>query len=436
MDFAISTETGFGNRRLRLSTLTNTRWLAVLGQLSAVLFVSLVLKFDFPVIPCLVLITVAALLNLALTWYFPQNKRLNPAGVFAVLIFDVAQLAGLLALTGGLTNPFSILLVVPGIVSAATLQPRYTATLGLIALVFASALVFVRLPLPWYGGVRLDIPLVYVSGMWVAVVSTIVFTAIYVYRVAEEARRLSEALAATELVLQREQHMSVLDGLAAAAAHELGTPLATISLVAKEMDREPMDLANLKDDIALLRTQSDRCREILKRLGTLDATGEDHISRMTLRALVEEVSAPHREFGIRITPSVEQAIGPEPVSMRNPGVIYGLGNLVENAVDFAREAVDLRMEWTDDKVRIRITDDGPGFAPDVLEHLGEPDLPQSRTDDRQRNAGGGLGLGVFIAKTLLERSGATVQFGNAFAAGKGADVIVEWPRSSMQIAAA
>ncbi len=268
--------------------------------------------------------------------------------------------------------------------------------------------------------------------MWVAVVSAMIFTAFYVYRVAEEARRLSDALAATELVLQREQHFSALDGLAAAAAHELGTPLATISLVAKEMGREPFDPDSLREDIALMRTQADRCREILRRLSTLGAGDENHMARVALRTMIEEVVAPHREFGIAINATIEENEGTEPVCPRNPGIIYGLGNLVENAVDFARENVEIRMAWNEDKVRVRIIDDGPGFPPEVLEHLGEPDLP--RTANRPRNGGGGLGLGIFIAKTLLERSGANVVFSNAFSTGKGAVVIVEWPRLSMQAA--
>ena len=433
MEYDIGTGTGFGTRRLRLSTTTYTRWLAIAGQLSAVMFVAAVLHFQLPFIACLFLIGLAAVLNLSLTQLFPANKRLRPVGVFAVLIFDVAQLAGLLALTGGLTNPFCVLLVVPVIISATTLPPRYTAMLSLITLGFATALAFVHLPLPWYPGVALDIPMVFVAGMWVAIVSMMTFTAFYAYRVAEEARRLSDALAATELVLQREQHISALDGLAAAAAHELGTPLSTISVVVKEMAREPLNPESLREDIELLRTQADRCREILRRLTTLGAGEEGYMARVALRTMIEEVVAPHREFGIRITPAVEKHEGTEPVCSRNPGIIYGLGNLVENAVDFAEEAVDIRMEWDNDRVRVRILDDGPGFPPEVLEHLGEPDLPLSRTANRPRNGGGGLGLGIFIAKTLLERTGASVRFSNAFSLGKGADVVVEWPRSSMQV---
>lgn len=432
MEYELGNDTGFGTRRLRLSTINNTRWLAIAGQLAAVLFVATVLHFQLPIIACLFLIALAAILNLALTRLFPTNKRLRPVGVFAVLIFDVAQLAGLLALTGGLTNPFCILLVVPVIISATTLPPRFTATLAAITLAFTTALTFVHLPLPWYPGILLEIPLVFVAGMWFAVVSAMIFTAFYVYRVAEEARRLSDALAATELVLQREQHFSALDGLAAAAAHELGTPLATISLVAKEMGREPFDPESLREDIALMRTQADRCREILRRLSTLGAGDESHLARVAMRTMIEEVVAPHREFGIAINATIEENEGTEPVCPRNPGIIYGLGNLVENAVDFAKGSVDIRMAWNEDMVRVRIIDDGPGFPPEVLEHLGEPDLPRSAS--RPRNGGGGLGLGIFIAKTLLERSGANVVFSNAFSIGKGADVIVEWPRLSMQAA--
>ena len=422
----------FERRRLRMSTLTNTRWIAVFGQSAAVTFVAAWLGFAFPVIACFALIAVSAALNVVLTWYFPANRRLDPLAVFSVLAFDIAQLAALLFMTGGLENPFSVLLIVPVIISAATLPARYTALLGIVVVAAASVLVFTHLPLPWYADVPLDIPFIFVAGMWASVLSTVAFTAFYVYRVADEARSLADALSATELVLQREQHLSALDGLAAAAAHELGTPLATISLVSKEMDRATDDDDPLKEDVRLLRAQADRCREILSRLSTLNTTPEDMISRMSLREMIEEVADPHREFGVQITTSHEGNGTPEPVVRRNPGILHGLGNLVENAVDFARDHVRIGLDWSGDGVRIEIVDDGPGFPGDQIERLGEPDLGASRSVVRSRKSGPGLGLGIFIAKTLLERSGATVRFRNGGRPDAGAAVTVRWPRSSIE----
>ena len=223
-------------QRLRLSTLIRLRWLAVAGQTAAVLFVAYWLKFPFPVATCLALIAAAAWLNLYLGWRYAPTVRLSPWAAFAVLTFDVLQLAGLLYLTGGMTNPFAILVIVPAIISATSLPMRLTTALAAVVIVCVSLLAFYHLPLPWYEGERLATPFVLVAGTLTSVMASLIFTSIYVWRVAEEARLLAGALAATELVLQREQHITQLDGLAAAAAHELGTPLATIALVAKELD--------------------------------------------------------------------------------------------------------------------------------------------------------------------------------------------------------
>jgi two-component system sensor histidine kinase RegB len=269
-------------------------------------------------------------------------------------------------------------------------------------------------------------PFIYVAGSWVALFSSIAFTGIYAFRVAEEARLLANALSATELVLQREQHLSALDGLAAAAAHELGTPLATIALVAREMERALSPDHPQAEDVKLLRSQTERCREILKRLTSLSTEGEAHLARLPLTSLVEEVTAPHRDFGIAIAFDPGDRQGAEPVGRRNPGVIYGLGNLVENAVDFARERVTVRWRWNDDTVGVAIVDDGPGFPPEIASRIGEPYM--STRQDAER--GGGLGLGLFIAKTLLERSGATLSFRNSNTPGEGAVVEVSWPRDA------
>ena len=258
-------------------------------------------------------------------------------------------------------------------------------------------------------------PFIYVAGIWMAVLSSIAFTAIYAFRVAEEARLLANALAATELVLQREQHLSALDGLAAAAAHELGTPLATITLVAKEMEKALGNDPKYGEDVKLLRSQSERCREILKRLTSLSSEGEAHLSRLPLTSLVEEVTAPHRDFGISIKLRPGERIGPEPVGRRNPGVIYGLGNLVENAVDFARKSVTVRWSWDEAAVTFSIIDDGPGFPAEIIDRIGEPYMSTRQGTE----AGGGLGLGLFIAKTLARTLGCDARFPQFERPGRG-----------------
>ncbi|MBZ9854897.1 ActS/PrrB/RegB family redox-sensitive histidine kinase [Mesorhizobium sp. CA13] len=413
------------SQRLRLNTLIRLRWLAIVGQSVTVLFVAYGLKFPLPVSLCFALIACSAWMNLFLAFRFPAAHRLSPFAAFCILIFDSLQLAGLLYMTGGLTNPFSLLMTVPVVISATSLPLRLTAVLGGLVMTAATLLVFFHLPLPWHEGAPLAMPFIYVAGMWMAVLSSIAFTAIYAFRVAAEARLLANALAATELVLQREQHLSALDGLAAAAAHELGTPLATITLVAKEMEKALGKDAKYGEDVTLLRSQSERCREILKRLTSLSSEGEAHLSRLPLTSLVEEVTAPHRDFGISIKLRPGERSGPEPVGRRNPGVIYGLGNLVENAVDFARESVTVRWSWDEATVTFSIIDDGPGFPPEIIDRIGEPYMSTRQGTE----AGGGLGLGLFIAKTLLERSGATLDFRNSSGLGEGAMVRISWPRN-------
>ncbi|MCT7374426.1 ActS/PrrB/RegB family redox-sensitive histidine kinase [Chelativorans salis] len=411
-------------RSLRLATLIRLRWLAIVGQSAAVLVVAFWLEFPLPVGPCFVLIAASAWLNLYLTFRFPASHLLPPISALAILTFDALQLVGLLFLTGGLTNPFSLLMTVPVVISATSLPLLWTSFLGLLVIGLASLLAFFHMPLPWYPGTELAMPFLYVSGMWIAVTSAIAFTGIYAYRVAEEARLLANALAATELVLQREQHISALDGLAAAAAHELGTPLATIALVAREMEKALGRDPRYQEDVTLLRSQSERCREILRQLTSLSSEGEAHMARLPLTSLIEETAAPHRDFGIGIRLEPGETEGPEPVGRRNPGVLYGLGNLMENAVDFAREVVTVKWSWDAETVSISITDDGPGFPADIIDRIGEPYMSRRQAT----SSSGGLGLGLFIAKTLLERSGATIEFANAGGKGKGATVDVRWPR--------
>ncbi len=414
---------------LRLETMVRIRWLAIAGQTVAVLFAWLFLDLVFSPFLCLLLINLSALLNIILRVKYPANQRLTGNASLVLLGYDVLQLAFLLFLTGGLQNPFAILLVVPVVISATTQSVKQTALLGLLVIVSSSLLVFFYRPLPWFAGEVFELPRVYISGMWVAIVSSLAFTAIYAFRVADEARKLADALAATELILQREQHLSTLDGLAAAAAHELGTPLATIALVSKEMTRELDESSPLLEDAKLLRSQAERCREILQTLRSLSQEGDSHIGRMRFSAIMEEVAAPHRDFGVDVVMDVPKKRSTDPDCVRNPAILYGLGNLLENAVDFARNKVVFKADWDQENVRVSVNDDGAGFEFELLNQIGEPFIS---TRSREGRAGG-LGLGLFIAKTLLERSGATISFQNGDAARlPGALVTVTWPRSMLE----
>jgi len=415
------------NRSLRLQTLIRLRWLAVGGQSLAVVVTALWLQFPLPIVPCSVLIACLALLNVFLTLRFPPTQRLTPPAAFSLLGLDLAQLTALLFITGGLANPFAPLLCVPVIISSASQPKPQSIVLAGLAVLGVTALAFSPFPLPWYPGTVLLMPRVLTAGIWFAIVSMTAFAAFYTYRVSLEASELSEALTATELVLQREKHLSQLDGLAAAAAHELGTPLATISVVAKEMERELGDDPRFGEDVHLLRSQSERCRDILRRLTTLSSESEEHMRLLPLSSLIEEVMAPHREFGIEIELKEQGDRASEPVGIRNAGILYGLGNLLENAVDYARKKVTVTTEHTAERVRVTIEDDGDGFSPDILARIGEPYVTRRQKDD----SAGGLGLGLFIAKTLLERSGARLRFENGGSKHPCARVSVEWPRVLM-----
>ncbi len=419
-------------RNVRLDTLVRLRWLAIIGQTTAILVVYHGLNFELPIYACLGVIALAAWLNVALRLRFHITQRLEPDRAAWLLAFDIAELAVLLFLTGGLQNPFAFLFLGPVLLSATALPPRFTLTLGGFAVACATVLVFVHYPLPWDSEDPLQLPPIYMMGVWLCILLAIGFIGVYAWQIAEESRQLSAALASTELVLAREQHLSQLDGLAAAAAHELGTPLSTISVIAKELERAIAPNAPHGDDVRLLREQATRCRDILAKLTELSASGEP-FDRMPLTALIEEVVAPHRHFGVTIDVSTPENRSAEPVGARNPAILYGLGNLLENAVDFARDRVSVDARWNDDTVEVTITDDGPGFAPEIMGRIGEPYVtsrPGHPHDTGDEPAG--LGLGFFIAKTLLERAGATVSFQNQAQPGRGAIVRLLWSRPDFE----
>lgn len=421
---------------VRIDTLIKLRWLAIGGQTIAVIVVAFGFDFSMPWLICLALIFFSALFNVVLLQQYSSSYRLASEGVFALLAFDIVQLGLLLYLTGGLQNPFAILLVAPVVVSSTSLRLGHTFLLGLLAVSFTTGLMFFRLPLPWFPEQNFDLPLIYVGGVWVAICCTLGFTTIYAFRVAEEARKLANALSATELVLQREQHLSMLDGLATAAAHELGTPLATIAIVSKEMVNTFSKDDPMHEDAQLLRDQAQRCRDILQKLTSLSGDSEDVLKRQSISVLIEEVIAPLRNLGKKIIVEMDGDEATQPSIARSPAVRYGLGNIVDNAIDFARSVVTVRLFWDENNVEICVRDDGRGFNLEVLDHLGDPYVTTKELSRGSREHG--LGLGLFIAKTLLERNGARISFSNINAKeakelkSRGAEVKIRWSRSAFE----
>ncbi len=417
---------------IRLDTLVRLRWLAVAGQAFALVAVHWGFGFALPIWSALAIVAVTAATNLALRLRKPRVQRVEDREAGVILGFDLVQLALLLYLTGGLGNPFSELFLAPVLISATALKPRTTLVLGILVVILASLIANVYHPLPWSANSTFMPPKLFIVGMWASVIVSVAFIGGYAWAVTKETRQLSNALAETELVLAREQHLTALDGLAAAAAHELGTPLATIAIVIREMERDlPADSPHL-GDVKLLREQSERCRSILRTLTSLDA-GDAPFDRMPLTHLLDEVVTPHRPFGIEISVETPGGGANEPVIARNPAILYGLGNFVENAVDFARERVSVSAVWNQDEVSISVIDDGPGFAPEVINRIGEPYVTSRvRRSGQDDDPPGGLGLGFFIAKTLLERTGASVSLQNRMYPHTGAMVLVRWSRETFE----
>ncbi|MBB4198729.1 hypothetical protein CCR94_06585 [Rhodoblastus sphagnicola] len=419
---------GHNARHMRMDTLVKLRWLAVAGQTATILVTDFVLGFSLNLASCLGLVAVLGAVNLLTTLLAPRHLRLSEFSASCFLIFDVLQLSALLYVTGGLQNPFAILILAPVTISAVSLRINHIASVVLVSAACVTLLCMAHQPLPWRGGESFSLPQLYQDGLWAAIIVSCLFISVYVSRVANEYRALSQALAAAELVLERENHLSRLDGLAAAAAHELGTPLATISLVTHELNRADVP-EDIKEDLGLLEQEARRCRDILGKLTSLEEDDDEPFSRTRLGLLLEQIASPYQQGAAKIKIEMN-GDGAEPHSDCSPAIIYGIGNFVDNATDFARTSVVIDANWDRERVAIVISDDGPGFPGELIDQLGEPYLvrPARRGGNVKDRAG--LGLGVFIAKTLLERAGAEVLFSN----GKngGARISLTWSRARFE----
>ncbi len=411
--------------RVRVRTLLATRWIAVLGQVATLLLVSEGFGLDLPMGWAMAAVACSAILNIWMQFRRSLAGWHSEREAALLLGYDIVQLSALLYLTGGLANPFCLLLIVPVTISATILTLASTLSLTLVACAGVSFLMFRHLPLPWPSP-GFVVPEIYLIGIWIALVLGMLFLTLYAWRVAEESRRMSDALAETQRVLAREQEISSLGALAAAAAHELGTPLGTIALVGRELAADLPEDDPMGEDMALLNSQVDRCREILTRLAQ-DPSGEQDraFSRLPFGSLLAGAIEPARRAGIEIRLEAEALDdSEEPVVARRAELLQGLGNILENAIDFARSEVRVTAAWSAEEVVCEILDDGPGFAPDILLALGEPYVGTRRGRGR-------MGLGVFISKTLLERTGATLGFANR-GRERGARVRIGWPRTRIE----
>ena len=407
--------------RLRRSTLVALRWMAINGQILAIIVCLLILKIELNLWQVLIPIGVSILLNLFIISRTPLDRRVSHNEAGAQLLFDVIQLASLLYLTGGLQNPFALLLLAPVVVSAKTLDLKIYLLLAGSVAILSGLLLFYHQPLPWFEDNVLSLPMSYQIGFWLALLVGMIFTSIYTWRATAQTIRMTEALATTDAILAHETKLSALGGLAAAAAHKLGTPLSTIQLVANEMQNNASN-DDIKQDAALIVEQAKRCKNILQELSKRGDKGDIVHDRLTLDELIMEITEPFTGFGVEIITKLtsEREI---PVLHRHPEFVFGLTNIVENAVDFATTRVEVICSWNDTGISLDIIDDGPGFPLSILDKIGEPYISYRPNKEQ---TGGGLGLGVFIASTLIKRVGGSIKFSNL--EGKnGAHVKMCWP---------
>ena len=425
---------------MRLRTLVLVRWFAIAGQVLALVIGQQLYGFKLALGPCAMAIGLSVLTNLLAVVIFPDNRRLSEAETVLTLLFDTLQLSLLLAFTGGLNNPFALLILAPVTIAATVLPSRSTLLLASCAVGMVTIVGLVHIPLRTENNNLLEMPVVFVFGFWVAIVTGIIFISIYTRRVTAEMTSMSEALLATQMALAREQKLTDLGGVVAATAHELGTPLATIKLVSAELMEELQDAKDLHSDAQLIHEQAERCGDILRSMGR---AGKDdlHLRITPWSALVREAAEPHLDRGKNVKFVFSQNLEfdmDQPKTLRKPEVIHGLRNLIQNAVDFAQSEVRIDVGWSEAEIFVTISDDGSGFAPQVINRIGDPFMRRKKHDAQSSARPGydGMGLGLFIAKTLLERSGSELEFLNASTdhSLRGAVVRGVWPRGKLEAA--
>lgn len=412
--------TAFDRPGVRVRTLAGIRWIAILGQLTTLLVVGLWFGYPLPWGSMLAAIGASVIINVGLSTLYERTDRMTGRELSLHLSFDLIQAGVLLFLTGGLANPFSLLLIVPVTISATLLTAREMAPLLGLAMGVLAVLWLWAQPLPWSGPPP-EFPLVYRVGDLIAYGLAMGFLAAYLWMVSAEARGRARALVATEAALTREARMNALGSLAAAAAHELGGPLGSISLIAHSLEEELGDDPDFGEDIRLLAAEAARSRRIMKELSTR-AEAEDPFAILTLDLLLHEVAQSVKPARVPVTVTIT---GRQPMVQRSPELLHALNNLVSNAVRHAATEVTMESIITPSEIRVAVLDDGFGFPPDLLPRLGEPMLGPSRSKSDS------TGLGVFIATTLIERTGGRLAFSNR--PEGGGKVEVRWLRAEFEV---
>ena len=415
------------NLQLEKKTLVFLRWIAIIGQLITVYTVYFAFNFTLPILYCSLIIFFGAITNIYLQLWFKKND-LSTLDSTIFLFYDLFQLSLLLFLTGGIKNPFVIFLVVPSIVSSTLLTLKNTFILVIATIFFLSLLTFFYLPLPHPGNLHFHVPDYYLYAVPLAVVIALVFLTYFGARFGLESRQRASALKELELVLAKEHELESIGLQAAAAVHSLGTPLSTITVIAKELKKESDKNPKYGKDIELLLGQAKRCSEILKKISQAQIEDDKFINKITIQNLLAEITRSFEEISEkRIILNLDKA--EEKILMdRSVEITYGIRNFIGNAVKFSKSEVNINLETNSNNVKISIYDDGPGFPEDISRKIGQPYIT-TRSEDLASKAG--LGLGTFIGKTLLERKKASLNFSNL--EKKGALVTIIWKTSDIII---
>jgi two-component system, sensor histidine kinase RegB len=414
------------NLHLDKKTLVILRWIAIIGQLIAINLVYNYLNLEFPIIESHIIIFIGLITNLYLHFKVKTNQ-LKDVYSSLFLIYDLIQLSVLLYLTGGISNPFSLLLIVPGIVSSTFLSMGTTIILGTITIFLLSLLTKFYLPLPGLTEYSFSFPVFYLIGMFISIIVGLIFLSYFGIRFAGETKKRSEALNRLQQVIAKEYELESLGGQAAAAAHSLGTPLSTITVVAKELRKEIGAESKHSKDLDLLISQTKRCGDILKKISQKQIIEDKFMSAVKLEDLLVEILRSFLETSEKDIKLKSEKDTNKINIKRSPEIIYGLRNFIGNAVKFSNNKVEIELISNVNNIHIKINDDGPGFPEDLINVLGEPYI---KSKSKEVNGKSGLGLGTFLGKTLLERQGAEIIFSNR-EINNGASVKISWDVKSL-----
>ena len=410
---------------LQKKTVVILRWIALIGQLLTIYIVHFFLDLNLPIILCSITIFCGGLTNIFIQFSFKKNQLSNIESTI-LLFYDVIQLAVLIYLTGGVTNPFVIFLVVPAIVSSTLLNLTSTFFLSFITVIALLLLTFNYFPLPSQGNIHFHVPDYYLYSIPTALIIVLVFLNYFGFRFGHEARKRSEALNRLESVLAKEQELDSIGHQAAAAAHSLGTPLSTITVVAKELKKEVSNNSKYADDIDIIITEVKRCGNILKKLSKREIVDDVYVSNIALEDLLFEIKNSFEESSKKNIELYLNKKNKKTPIKRSPELTYGIRNFVGNAVKFSKNKVSINLINEKDEIKIKIVDDGPGFPNDVFKIIGEPYITSKLKKFKTK---AGLGLGTFIGKTLLERKKANIEFMNS--ENGGATVEITWKHSDL-----